>query len=550
MRILKYLMTSFFLPLAVFAGVNVKNGNFYISYTDIVVPGGGQDLKITRTYNSKSTDKGWFGMGWGSYYETSLHISPDGSVVIHENGSGAKTRFLPAKGSVDANKASDKIVEAMRKKSSGTMTDGAAKRWKDKFKKDAELRQAYARRYGVTVELPKGTTLTSAQRGPQTVVVLDKSFERRHNDGKVEVFNKSGKLIEVRSRGGYRVSLNYNNNSQGTLKSIKDSKGKQLFFDWHANGFVKKMWSTGGEKSGATYSYDANNLTQSRDTSGNVYKFSYDKNHNMTRISYSDKTAMTIKYDPKTQFAVEVVDKNNRKTGYKYESDPKKPDLHYWTTVTRQSPGGDPEENRYEYEIKIRRDGSRYNHRIATTIRGVNTETIYSECCNLPEKITRGKMTTKFEYNDDGLLLEKTSTTGEFTKLEYHKKFKKITKVTNNNGWTKFDYNPKSGLLSKGTNSTGETVTLFHDRKERIKRMMASNKNTKESSILNFKYNALDKPVEIKLEGVGKINVDYDNSGAIKKVDSKAGHKIALKVTQGFQSLLRIVRPAGVNLNI
>ena len=45
------------------AGVNLKNGNFYISYTDIVVPGGGKKLEITRTYNSKSTEVGWFGFG-------------------------------------------------------------------------------------------------------------------------------------------------------------------------------------------------------------------------------------------------------------------------------------------------------------------------------------------------------------------------------------------------------------------------------------------------------------------------------------------------------
>ncbi len=36
-----------------YAGVNLKNGNFYISYTDIVVPGTGKTLDMTRTYNSK-----------------------------------------------------------------------------------------------------------------------------------------------------------------------------------------------------------------------------------------------------------------------------------------------------------------------------------------------------------------------------------------------------------------------------------------------------------------------------------------------------------------
>ncbi len=76
------------------AGVNLKNGNFYISYTDIIVPGGGKKLEITRTYNSKSTSVGWFGFGWGNVYETSLIPSPDGCVVVSEYGSGGRQDFV------------------------------------------------------------------------------------------------------------------------------------------------------------------------------------------------------------------------------------------------------------------------------------------------------------------------------------------------------------------------------------------------------------------------------------------------------------------------
>ena len=42
-----------FLSFSLWAGVNLKNGNFYVSYTDIVVPGGGKNLKITRTLHIK-----------------------------------------------------------------------------------------------------------------------------------------------------------------------------------------------------------------------------------------------------------------------------------------------------------------------------------------------------------------------------------------------------------------------------------------------------------------------------------------------------------------
>ena len=80
--------------------------------------------------------------------------------------------------------------------------------------------------------------------------------------------------------------------------------------------------------------------------------------------------------------------------------------------------------------------------------------------------------------------------------------------------------------------------------------MLDYDKSTKKKRQLEFKYNAQGKPTEIAMNKVGKINVKYDNYGEIQKVESKSGHKMALQVTQAFQSLLAIVKPAGVNLNM
>ncbi|MBT7767758.1 MAG: hypothetical protein HN730_11425, partial [Bdellovibrionales bacterium] len=107
---LLFILLLFTISSALLAGVNLKNGNFYISYTDLIVPGGGHDLMVSRTYNSKSADKGWFGFGWGNSFETYLVPAADGSVVIHENGSGATTRFTP-KEAVNAEQASKQIVD-------------------------------------------------------------------------------------------------------------------------------------------------------------------------------------------------------------------------------------------------------------------------------------------------------------------------------------------------------------------------------------------------------------------------------------------------------
>ena len=213
------LFACLLLTTVVHAGVNLKNGNFYKSYTDIIVPGGGNDLEINRTYNSKSIDKGWFGFGWGSDYETYLTVSADGSVVVHENGAGADTRFTPKK-SVNAAEASKKIVEAMRKKGA-TFTEKDAKDFISKLEKDAELRQAYARKFNVTAKLATGTILYSNIRGLQQLHKIKTGYKRVYNDGKVEFFNDQGKLTKMADKNGYWVKLSYKN---GRVADIKDSQ--------------------------------------------------------------------------------------------------------------------------------------------------------------------------------------------------------------------------------------------------------------------------------------------------------------------------------------
>lgn len=529
-------------PSVVYGGVNLKNGNFYTTYTDIIMPGGGMDLEIVRTYNSKAIKKGWFGFGWGSDYETFLVVAADGSVTIHENGSGARTRFVP-KSKIDPAKAADKIITAIRKKSA--LSDGVVDGLRKKLMGDANLRLAYTKKYKIGADLASGTILYSNTRGLQQVVVEKTGYKRKYNDGKVEYFNKKGEMVKIKNKNGYVVNLNYN---KGKLVSIKDSMAKQLFFEWYQDGKVKHISSAGDKKT--FYKYREDDLVESKDIAGNVFTYSYDSNHNMTSIGYSDKTKLKVSYYPKTLFVKEVVARDGEVTKYDYGSNPKNPNNHYWTTVTKTIPGSKEKNvNKYEYEIKAKPDGAKYTYRIATTINGLKTETIYSECCSLPLKITRGNHTTTFEYNAKGLLTKKASSKGDIIELEYHKKFNKITKVVNNKGWTKFSYD-KKGNLTRATNSKGKSVALFYDIKGRIQKMFDKNKKSNKTRILSFQYNALGKPVEIKMKGIGKINVAYDNYGEIKKVKSDQGHKMALQVTQAFQSLLAIVKPAGVNLNM
>lgn len=542
MNLKKSLIALSLMPMMAFGGVNLKNGNFYITYTDIVVPGGDHDLEITRTYNSKSTDNGWFGFGWGSLYETKLSVSADGSVVVMENGSGAQTRFVP-KEAINVESASRKIVDAMKKKE--PMSDVAVQSLVKRLNNDAELRQFYSKKYNIETKLADGTLLYSNDRGIQTIAKEKNGYKRVSSDGKIDYFDNEGKLTKISDKNGYSVLFEY----KGTqLYAIKDTQAKQLLLEWYPDGKMKSSSYAGDKK--ANYTYDTKgNLSQSVDVAGNSYKYEYDGNHNLTSITYIDSTKMQVKYD-KNSFATDVIERTGESTKYKYENNPKNPDLHYWTTVTKKPIEGAEFSSRYEYEIKTKPDGQQYTYRIATEVEGVKTETIYSECCSLPLKITRGKDVTTFEYNAKGLLTKKTSTRGEYVELAYDEKINKITKVVNNDGWTTFQYD-KGGNLAKAVNSVGKSVLLIYDRAGKITKMIDQLKDdTKTRRTLSFKYNSLGKPVEIEMENVGIINVAYDNYGEIKKVESKAGAKMALQVTQAFQSLLSIVKPAGVNLNM
>lgn len=521
-----------------YAGVNLKNGNFYISYTDIVVPGGGKKLEITRTFNSKATEIGWFGFGWGSEFETRLELSADGSAIIYEHGTGSKTRFTP-KTPVDALAASKKIVEEMKKKTA--LNEKTSSDLVQKLATNAELRHTYAQNFGVQATVAPGSILYTNDRGPQELHVSKEGYRRVHNDGRQDFFNPEGQLTKISDKSGYTIGFTY---KDGKLDSIKDSQAKQLYFSWYPDGQVKEIWSAGDKK--VSYKYLDQNLIYSKDIEDNTYEYGYDKTHNLTSITYSDKTKQLITYD-KALFVASVTDRTGELTKYEYGADPKNPDDHYWTIVTKPGFDGKPIANRYEYEIKAKPDGARFTYRVVTEINGIKTETIYADN-SLPLKIARGNLVTNFEYNSNGLLTKKSSTKGDFVNIEYDDKINKIKKVVNNEGTTEFEYDARGNLV-KAANNHGKTVFLIYDSKGKISKMVDQESPTNRR-VLAFKYNALGKPVEIEMEKIGKINVAYDNYGEIKKVDSSAGHQMALQVTQAFQNLLTIVKPAGVNLNM
>ena len=273
------------------AGVNLKNGNFYISYNDCINPSRSGSLEIVRTYNSKAYERGWFGFGWGSDFETYLVINPDG-VVIHENGSGALTRFIPAEPNPgQVRDTVDQLVAVARQRGTAESPTEVSV-FADSMRTNVELRIAYYRRYKrdgwiKPIHLPSGTVLHSAVRGQQTVERIPEGYVRTFQSGRTERFDLDGRLIRITDdKDGTFYEVDYD--SAGNVAAISDYFGNHIRFMSNSDGLVTKLVDAKGHT--AEYEYRGLDLVRSRDTAGNVFEYDYDSNHNLTQITYTDES--------------------------------------------------------------------------------------------------------------------------------------------------------------------------------------------------------------------------------------------------------------------
>jgi RHS repeat-associated protein len=151
--------------------INVTNGNMYIQQTDYRLPGIGDGLEITRTYNSKNQSAGLFGYGWTSILDESL--TSYGSNLLRLN--------LP---------------------------DGRA---------------VYLSRTS------PGSIYTPAQPlnfYGQIVKNVDNTYTLTFQDGRIHQFNANGKLVSFSDRIGNTITLTLN--ASGNPTTITDASGRTV----------------------------------------------------------------------------------------------------------------------------------------------------------------------------------------------------------------------------------------------------------------------------------------------------------------------------------
>lgn len=536
------------------ASVSLRNGNFFVGYLDIAYSGGFEP-KINRVYNSKSMFKGIFGWGWGNEYEVYLTFPPDGTILSHEFGGGSNILFLPTTmKKSDMEDGINKILEAAKK--SGFIRNQAnLSDYKNKLNNDFLFRNDEFERFKIQGKLkenavPKGAKFYSKLYGYQTITKDDNRYIRSYDSGKSEEYDLKGRLIRISDKNKNYISLTYS--KEGSLSKIIDNFNRKMFLFFNKQGLVERVEGEDNQK--VQYKYnDQQELVYSKDVKNNVFQFKYDKKnrHNMTQIEYEKNDTLNIEYYGMDKLENVRFIKNRDKSSVEYSYDLKNISQGHYITdvVSKNRLGKIISKKKYEYFLKKKSDGSEWTQKLIEIVDNKKTETTYSEQNGLPTIIRIGNEETVFGYDNKNRLISK-STSDLVTQLHYNDKVDKIDRVVEHQKsnpskrtWSDFQYDDRGNLVF-AKNSDGRLIRLAVDSNGRIISML-DEKNHQ----VSFKYNEHSKPIEITEAKLGSIRVSYLNNGEIKNVESTGGEKVNQEISEVFEDLMSIIRPAGVDLS-
>lgn len=506
------------------AGVNPKNGNFYISYTDLAIDGA-HKLDIVRTYNSKSAYVGWFGPGWGSKLESRLTIMPDETAVITENGSGVDSIFHDENHPRDREKIKqgiDRIVQVATERQK--LSPDAATEMGRNLMRDEEARINAVRKFGIKSDFPLGVELSAIGRGycAGTLTHGAMGYKRDNGCGTIQEFDSDLRLIQVSESDGYRIEMRYDGGTRPV--EIADTLGRHLYLYWTQAGQVYRIESDQGCSSQhcqATYQYDdSRNLLESLDFEGNHYWYEYDNNTNLIRVRYVDKSSMYITYD-RNSAATSVTERTGERKLYEYREDPQDSN-HLYTRIRTIHADGQEEVDDQEYRQQYSDTGER-------------AALAYSQTHNGSEVST--------EVDEKGRVVRKTYGEGQFIAYTYNPENGKVASVNLSDEMSAQYFYNANGELIRAESSTGLQVGLEYDRKKRISAMRSVGRDQK-NHLLRIKYNQAGKPVELKQDKLAPVLISYDSEGEIANVQCASGAESSLAITQSMQTLMMIVKMA------
>lgn len=532
-----------FLSTVSYAIVDMKNANYSNTWVDLELPGSGYDLKVSRTYNSRSLFNGMFGFGWCSDFETKVEVTPEGNLKLTECGAGQETYYFPREFS---RKDIDKTIAQIsdRLKAAKKLDEKSIKKLAQDMVGDHDLRAKYAYEFKIAIPVKEGSQFFVNGKQVENIIFSKGFYTRTLADGSSQRFSAQGFLTYIYDKNGNYLKFDY---EKSQIREASDNNGRKLQFKYYTNNKVKSI--AGPNSLNVEYKFaNMDDLSFVKNAWGNTYNYEYDDLHNLTRATYPDGTAVGIKYDKKNDWVIGFTDREKCNEEYGYEFSDSDPKNHYWSTVKKTCGKDVVNESKHEFWYKDRADGEKFLQRVASTINGNVTEIAYHEVFGKPVMIRKNNETNSYDYFPNGQVKSKTS---KFAKLsyEYDKTTKKVSEVstvmTNEKGKvvsnkkTQFKYDQKGNLVWAG-NSEGQKIQMTYDTRGRIATITDQAKK-----IVKIEYEEkFGRPSVVTRPGLGTIKVAYKPNGEIEKVTSNEGPSVAMQVASTFNNLLDIIAPA------
>lgn len=529
------------LSVPVYALVDMQNANFTENWIDLEIPDTGYNLKIERAYNSRTLHNGLFGFGWCSNFETSLEILADGRLKRVECGAGQEITYAPKSFEPSDVKEGILKITAAMKKENPSLSPREVQAITQKLKDDTVYRDKETARLNIQKEVKEGT-IFYAEGAKTDKLVLKKGFYIRDlADGSSERFDNLGQLVYLYDKNQNYLKLEYN---KKLLASLSTSSGRRLTLDYTANGKVKEIRGPNGIST--EYKYEKlNDLVSAENSKNEVTKYEYDTLHNITKITYADKTSKSLKYNQDKDWVTELVDRNGCSEKYDYTISKDDPKNNYWSAVEKKCDGKVVNKSKYGFWFKPRANNSGvYLSRLLIDNNGAKSDIEYHNVFEKPLKIKKDKELTQYAYFPNGLLKTKR-VNSQVINFKYNNQ-NRVSEVSEGKGATKFTYD-KIGNLTFASNSKGQSVKLEYDNKGRIVKIFDQAKR-----LINIDYDErFGKPKTVERPGVGKIFVTYNNEGIISKVENKNNDPtVTVQVASAFNNLIEIITPAGVNIGL
>jgi YD repeat-containing protein len=297
-------------------GVNVRNGNFSVTFSTSKDDNDPSGIPFDRVYNSLSEHQSSYGLGWGTAMDNAVSFLDDGRLGIKENGTGDFTLYRLKGDSPGQEYVSTKATEQRYV----TSAENSARASKEK------LRQVLVKNGTIPDQgpieplslgpIPNGSVFI-IENGFKGDVCRERSEIRREGDRMIRVFGNQcptvsetytlqGALVHVESRQSrIGASLTTTRNPKTKLiTSITDEKGKTTRFQ-----------------------YDAKKRLVRQDYPGGIWQgFEYDQRDNMTAILYLDGSKQTLSYDAKNR-ALSVIPRRGPSANFEYLQDPYDPSV-------------------------------------------------------------------------------------------------------------------------------------------------------------------------------------------------------------------------------